>query len=515
MRNYSLAVNIPADGIELALLKDTALEREEYASLARDYVRLYLDGTKVGKMIFNVCYKRSITDSDVFDSVLYNVTSAGKLRCPPSAQTNMLSAFREMIARGIDVIELLITATKEMGAQAWLSVRMNDHHFPDDREFNSTLSYEKAGKLGVNGSRAYLDFTENEVQNYYKAYISELCSRYAADGIELDFLRSAPVMSNVTEENTEKLTAFVYEIAKTVRAKGKDISARVYSTPEQNASFGIDAPTWVANGSVTTLTVSGWYIPTYYSIPVKAWREEIARKNVEKRSYSLLCGTDWAVRCDSRPYEGYAMWMTLEHLRGFASNVYSQGADGVYFFNHFMPDGDEGAITYYLTENGMLEGKNVLKDKLLAAETHEAAEQGECSYVNTCQDYSNTLYPIKLQSGESFSFKINTGRRSGARDYTVIVGTESTDGEAKVEVNGTVAKRISDVAAPQGFCWQKSGSAEPKAKHLSGVAPTVMRFGISDISSVNDGENSVTVSFQGVGAPLIIKWLEVRKNTDR
>lgn len=72
-RNEHLAVNLAADGIQAAVISDVTKTPAEYEELADRYVRTYLEGTPVGRILFNVCYKRSITDSDVFDSVLSNI----------------------------------------------------------------------------------------------------------------------------------------------------------------------------------------------------------------------------------------------------------------------------------------------------------------------------------------------------------------------------------------------------------------------------------------------------------
>ena len=190
-KNKNLVVNIAADGVQKAVISDTTLEPDAYKALAEQYVRTYLEGTSVGRILFNVCYKRTITDSNVFDSVLYNVAldeDGNALRdengatirsiSPPAAGTDMLNNYRELILRGIDVIEMLVNAAKQYGAEAWLSVRVNDHHFADDPGFNSILSYSRADEVGVNGSRMCLDYSHHTVRNYYKAYLLELAGRY-------------------------------------------------------------------------------------------------------------------------------------------------------------------------------------------------------------------------------------------------------------------------------------------------------------------------------------------------
>ena len=72
-RNKNVMVNIAPDGLETAIIKDTSDALEIYEENAKEYISRYLKNTQVGKMLFNVNYKRSIVDSNVADSILYNI----------------------------------------------------------------------------------------------------------------------------------------------------------------------------------------------------------------------------------------------------------------------------------------------------------------------------------------------------------------------------------------------------------------------------------------------------------
>lgn len=529
-RNKNVMVNIAADGLESAVIRSTSSEPEEYVKNTKEYISNYLQNAPVGRMLFNVCYSRSVVDSDAIDSMLYNVETNSdgtakrdengnviKTVAPVCESTSMLSKYRAMIERGIDVVDMAIDATHDFGAEAWVSVRMNDHHYPNDPGFNSSFRYNRAAEVGVNGSRGSMDYTKKAAQNYFKSYIIELCEKYDIDGIEFDYLRSCPIMSTADEAGRQELNRYIKELRETVNAiaksRGKEIkiSARIYPEEQMNINYGVDAAQWIADGSVDVLTVEGWYIPTYYHIPVQEWRSSINAKNTENHPYSLLCGTDWAVRCDSRAKEGYIMWITLEQFKGFASAVYEKGADGVYFFNHFAPNSDSGGSTYYIDKNGVKTRKSILTEKLKFAASQKEAETGMRAYVNTCRDYSNTLYPIALS--DSFSFVINTGSRPESGYYTVLVGIDAMEGFEEnlltVTVNGASATQIGDVPHVPGFIWSASTSSEPAASHVSETAPRVMQFMVDDLSVIRDGENTVTITNPS-GKTQSIKWLEIQ-----
>lgn len=528
IRNKNLVVNIAADGVQKAVIPDTALAPEAYAALAEQYVKTYLDGTTVGRIIFNVCYKRTITDSNVFDSVLYNIAldeDGNALRdengatirtiSPPAAGTDMLNNYREMILRGIDVIELLVAATKRYGAEAWLSVRVNDHHFADDPGFNSILSYSRADEVGVDGSRMCLDYSHHAVRNYYKAYLLELAQKYHVDGIEMDFLRSAPLLSDPGPNGQAILNAFMQDLKQSIpQAAGRPVSlcARVFSTPEHNLSYGIDAAQWIADGSIEFLTVSGFYIPTYYSIPVDRWRTMIDQRNTAGHSYSLLAGTDWGIRCDARPNIGMLFWITLEQIRGFASSAYQRGADGIYFFNHFCTDDLHGAVCYYLDDTGNLVPRNVLREKFAAANSQQASEVGERIYVNTCRDYSNTLYPILLSGSEEFRTFMNTGTRFDKGSYRVILGLDKDSAIPKVSINGAATASAVPVPKPRNSTATTTEGTSPVALHISAVAPQVVEYTMPALDSIRTGDNALCI--QAHGKAVSVLWIEIRAQKD-
>ena len=530
-KNKNVFVNIAADGFETNVLKKSPNATEDvYRENVRNYVMRYLNNTPTGRLSFNVCYKRSVVDSEVFDSVLYNVEldengvatkddngNSIKTKIDASTSTAMLSYYRDVIERDIDVIEMAITATKECGADAWLSLRMNDNHYNEDPNFNSMLSYGRAEELGVNGKRVNLDFTKQPVQNYYLEYIKELCQNYDIDGIELDFLRAGPYMTTVNADTIAELTSFVKKIRDSVneiavqKNKTIELAARVYADEEENLKYGIDAVQWIADGSIDILATGAYYIPTYYKIPIEKWKQSIDIKNTGNNKYSLLASADWAVRCDMTAKSGYMMWITLEQLKGFASSNYQKGADGIYLFNHFSTS-DSGSTTYYVDANGNMTKKEILADKLMGLDSIDSAEKGLRVYVDTDKYTDRSLvYPKKL-TNSSYTVKLNTGRSAKTGYYTVVIGIDNLDGYEEnnftVTVNGKTTTQIGDVPKKSGFNWKVSTETQPVARHVSETAPRVMQFKVNDLSTILDGENTIVVT-NGSQKPQIVKWLEI------
>ena len=431
-----------------------------------------------------------------------------------SSESPINTKWRCMLERNIDIFEMAVTETKNYAAEAWFSVRMNDHHYSDDPGFNSALSYERADTLGIDGSRVYLDYTKKEVRNCYREYISELCRNYDIDGIELDFLRSCPVMSCVNEENMRLLTQFIAEVKASISRIGEEkgrqigLAVRIYPEETANLNYGIDAAGWVASGLLDIVILENWYIPTYFKIPVSKWKESIACRNSDKNPYTILCGTDWAVECDETPGIGRDMWISLEQLKGFASTAYRDGADGIYLFNHFNIDDTQnwGLLTAYIDENGTKSYKRVLKDKIRAVNSPTDCEQGKRVYVNTY--FQNRPYPIVLEKSKSFIFEMNTSLKPKTGRFIVVVGIDFCDGNPlEVRVNNIPAIHINDVVRESGFVFKKCGNEICFVDHVSETAERVMQFEAS-LPSVNDGVNKIEIS--SVNLPQTIRWIEIQ-----
>ena len=71
---HTVAVNIPADGLFLAILRKekSRFTKEGCTRIIEDYIDRHLEAG-VDIIFLNVCYRRCLTPSEVFDSYLYDV----------------------------------------------------------------------------------------------------------------------------------------------------------------------------------------------------------------------------------------------------------------------------------------------------------------------------------------------------------------------------------------------------------------------------------------------------------
>lgn len=541
-KNKNVVVNLPCDGLENAVITSADETTEYYEKMTDKYIGDMYDDTPVGRVFFNVNYKRSCVPSETADSYLYNIKrgedglpikdengNSVKISLADEPMPTFNGKFRIMQQRNIDFINMTINAIKKRDMECWFSVRMNDHHNGDNPYNNSSFLYDNSEKLGVNGSKTFIDHTKEPVRNYYKNYIKELCENYDIDGIEFDFLRSCPIMAVVCNENVKLINDYVKELKAIVNEAAKkknkviQTAARVYPEEWINEEYGLDPVQWVADGTIDILIPEGWYVPVYFGIPVEKWRKSIDEKNVNKHPYLLLCGTDFKVKCDSTDHYGKEMIISLEQFKGFVSSAYQRGADGIYIFNHMTTEesgetymfGHHGDWSYYIDENGNKYPKQVLKDKFCSANSQKEAETGMREYVHTCSKDDSSYYPIYVNDFKPFSFEINTGSTVKAENFTVLVGVDKADCyELSVSVNGVLTKQIDELKPAKDYEWQKSETAFETVRHVSEVAYRVLQFKLDDLTALKDGINKIIINGKG-DEPKVIRWLGVRVNAEK
>lgn len=508
-----LYVNIPADGLEAAVITSTELTEEEYRANTEAYLDRYLgDEVKgcVDRMLFNICYGRSMTDSDCFDSVAWDIIrlpdgSAEKRTAPLQKETEMLSRFRPLLLRGIDPFVTAIAYTREKGAGAWLSLRMNDHHFSKDPGFNSTMRLNHP-EFCVDENPGVYNYACPEVRKYWLDYISELAEKYAPDGIEMDFLRTMSILPEGTD--CSLMTGWVGEVRAALNAAEKraghtiGLSVRLYPEEKQNIEFGVDAAEWAALGYIESIVPEGWFIPTWYDIPVNEWKASVAAKNKAGHQVTVLAGSDWAVKCDSRENICRQMWITPSQLRGFAASAYQRGADGVYLFNHFGPDDVSGG-TYFALENGEKIKKQGLAEKLRTCASEDGALSMPRSFVKTCRDYSNDVYPMHVdKNGRQVT--LNTGAKTSSV-YRLALGveTEAEAGSLRITLGGYPLPYEGRLAPAADFTECEAFFGVTIAEHLSEAAPFMAMFRVPE-EALRDGDNTFTLISQS-GASVL--WI--------
>lgn len=424
-----LAINIPADGLFLAILRKANgdLSAENCSRIIRDYIDRHLEA-KPDMILLNVCYRRCLTPSEVFDSYLYNVETdengcavkdaAGTTIKTLSPTTDKVSKYfasfitcaRVLLESGIDIYQIAVEQIKKAGCQVYLSLRMNDVHFTGDPAINSGFATKNGGQHTVGRDGVSLDFTQKAVQNHFCQYIDELLRTYPVDGIELDWLRGPGCLPEDRRSDFSVLNTYMQRVRKQLDSFDKTLhlAVRVLATEQENLRNGVDVCQWIADGSIDMVTVENFYIPTNFEMPISQWRASIQKKNTAQRPYCLLCGSDWAVSC----VRNYNLAMTPALVRGFACECISSGADGVYLFNFF--EEDDTSSYELVTDGNRASLKNCFSERMKAAKEPYGLPR---RWVH--MDASKERYPICLAPTETYQFSHQPKKPFGTCRLTV------------------------------------------------------------------------------------------------
>lgn len=402
-----LAINIPADGLFLAILNKANgdLSEENCTRIIKKYIDRHLEANP-DIILLNVCYRRSLTPSDVFDSYLYDISTDenGHIVKTLSPVTDNVSKYfssffscaRVLLQNEIDIYKILTNHIRESGCKVFLSVRMNDGHYTDNPAINSSFALKNNSMHTIFHDGVALDFSQEAVQNYFYEYIQELLDNYFVDGIELDWLRYPMVLPPELSSDYSILNNYMKNIRNLLDSYDRELSlaVRILPNEQNNMNNGVDACQWVADGTVDMITIENFYIPTNFEMPIAHWKSNIQERNTAQNRYQLFCGSDWGVSCMS----GYNIAMTPALVRGFATECLSHGADGIYLFN-FFEENDTSSLELTVDSSNVVYLKNCFTERIKAAKEPYSLPR---RYVHIGD--SNQRYPIILHANSSYKF---------------------------------------------------------------------------------------------------------------
>lgn len=234
--------------------------------------------------------------------------------------------------RQVDYPARMLSAARANGMRGWISIRMNDAHYPDRplHPYHSTFWRENGEWRLANTS---LDYARPEVREHYLALLREVCERYDMDGLELDFMRHGHYFRpDDTHDGAVMMTEFVREaraVTKAAAAKrGHQVrlAVRVPSRPWIAAQRGLDAVRWSREGLVDLIVASPWWASSQSDVPIETWRGLV-------RDF----GVEVAAALEDGVASGASKRRTLhvEEARGIALAALYRGADAFYLFNWF------------------------------------------------------------------------------------------------------------------------------------------------------------------------------------
>ena len=308
----------------------------------RDYVHKVIDGGHVTHFFACVNARVSAYPSKVAPNYWAALDQPG-YECP-----QWLRRMKELVVdQGVDQFKVYIDECRAKGVSPWISIRMNDIHFPNDpkRPFNVGF-WKEHPELWNNpatsnrndcawGDKAF-DYRKQGVQDHMLAYLAEALERYDVDGIELDWMHFEHHCPRAVArtEGMAAITAFMRKARSVVDAAAKRrghpvlVAGRVDTEPEAALNHGTDYRTWAKEGLVDWLIVCNFWRTVDFELPFAKWANELKGINPKVKVYP---GLDCGVEMPGKPHR----FITADEYAGWADRMYAQGAKGLYVFNLF------------------------------------------------------------------------------------------------------------------------------------------------------------------------------------
>ena len=190
-------------------------------------------------------------------------------------ETKWPKAVLSLQQQGCDYPRRMIGRARQNKVGAWISVRMNDSHYPNrpTHPFHSTFWRSHPDwQLSNKG----LDYEQSEVREHYLMLVREICGRYDLDGVELDFLRFWLYFRPGREHSGTKLMVdFIEQAREATRQAEKrlghpvKLAVRVPGVPWIARRHGLDAVAWAKAGLVDLIVAGSFWSSVNSDIPVE------------------------------------------------------------------------------------------------------------------------------------------------------------------------------------------------------------------------------------------------------
>ncbi|MCI9336647.1 MAG: hypothetical protein HFH93_03735 [Lachnospiraceae bacterium] len=321
-----------------SVLGDREITEETFYPFVDQYVDLTDRKTQVRALAFDIFCQYSTVDSQVFSDYY----AIWRRRVENGVPVNYDAQFKaqSLLSRayGIDPYAVWFRRTRERGLEAWMSVRMNDCHCPDEDTcfLRSDFFYEAKSKGWMIGDlygyrRNCFDYAVPQVRQKMLDYIEEQLARYDVDALELDFLREITCFDYLNcPDRVEIMNDFVRNVraltdaASAKRGHRVRLVVRLMRDIQQNLVFGFDVQTWVSERLVDHVSVSPRWATCDSDMPIAEWRARFPDMQISAGVETLVLKASKSSHADA------------DVVNGLAAAYISQGADYIYLYNYFI-----------------------------------------------------------------------------------------------------------------------------------------------------------------------------------
>ena len=402
-------------------------------------------------------------DSGITDFVIN--TSASMAWYPSKRGENILDHYEKLVKQGrvrkddsciakslklihriyreknLDMYQMWIERLRMIGIHPWISIRMNDIHYYNDKDNILHSDFFHSGKNIRRGDhRPYsnqydmaFDFMNEEVRYQCMEIIKDTLETFDMYGLELDWMREIysirigkeyegqKVINNFMEEINSEVKKAEIRYGHTIK-----IGVRLPSTPQKCLALGFDFFDWVENGYVDLITVTPRWSSSDNLMPMDLWK-----KILKNTSVTLAAGLEILIDAYNRPGRKY-MYNSFETAVGTSAGYYGLGADAVYLFNYM--DGVKGK--YYTNDLELCTNPDLYLRFLNTVSDTEACYKSKRRHLVTFNDVfapgvnEYAPLPLKLSSNpynSSIEYKylrIPTGKILKSQHPFFVIGVE-------------------------------------------------------------------------------------------
>ena len=237
--------------------------------------------------------------------------------------------YLQWVDAGIDIVGLVLEATRRRGLETFFSHRMNgsDNDLGPFARIPLKVEHPEwtfRTPWCTHADNGYWNFALSEVHEHVLTALREVLERWPFDGLELDFARGVVFPQGEGWVNRDRLNEYmtrVREMSLEIAARrGRPLllAARVPENLPGCHFDGLDIESWVRERWVDLLVLG----VRSFDVDLSAFR-----RVVEGSEVKLYPSLD-----DHHASDGYQN-PGIEVLRGVAANWWAQGADGIHTFN--------------------------------------------------------------------------------------------------------------------------------------------------------------------------------------
>ena len=253
--------------------------------------------------------------------------------------------------KGSEPFEVIVKKFRKAHIKILAGIRMNDHHGSlelwtpwDKAHINWSLGKDTGDRSWRTvGDLRQMDYAIEGVREHRLSIIKEILSKFDVDGLQLDFGRTAPFLSEPKKENAKYLTQYIRDVHAALdnagKAKGMEMTLGMILPWDLNfcENEGIEIRKWIEEGLVSYVSPGEWYYADW-NIPIEGWTA--ITKNTTCRLYPMTCGN---VSPYQLPFEMGQQTLLTDNrvldqpkISAIAENFYGQGAEGFMFYNFYV-----------------------------------------------------------------------------------------------------------------------------------------------------------------------------------